>query len=295
MRFQSLTPHAKGVIITFLGGLALSFDIPILRLAEGGVWALLFVRSILTVVVAALVWWVIKAKRGVAPVLFHDWRGVLVAVLYGLSTIFFLLSVFNTSTANVAFILAFNPMFGALLSWIFLRERPDAATWAAMAAMTIGVLIIVGDGLESGHLFGDLMAGLSALSIAGALTVSRASRLDFGFTPLAAAIIPAIVGAAVSMKVGFTIEHPGWIIFNGLILTPFAFWALATGPRYLSAAESGMFYLLETVLAPVWVWLIFLETPTTATLVGGAIILIALAAHSTASIIRQRRLQVHEG
>jgi drug/metabolite transporter (DMT)-like permease len=291
MPFQSLTPHAKGVLITFLGGMALSFDIPILRLSEGGVWALLFVRSILTVFVALVVWAVLRARRGAGPALFHDWRGVLVACLYGVSTIFFLLSVFNTSTANVAFILAFNPMFAALLSWIFLRERPDASTWAAMAAMTLGVLIIVGDGLESGHLLGDLSAALSALSIAGALTVSRASRLDFGFTPLAAAIIPAIVGAAVSMKVGFTIEHPGWIIFNGLILTPFAFWALATGPRYLSAAETGMFYLLETVLAPVWVWLIFLETPTTATLIGGAIILTALLAHSSFSIIRQRRDQ----
>lgn len=295
MPLQSLTPHAKGVIITFLGGLALSFDIPILRLAEGGVWALLFVRSILTVVVAILVWGVVKARRGAGPALFHDWRGGLVAVLYGLSTIFFLLSVFNTSTANVAFILAFNPMFGALLSWIFLRERPDAATWVAMAAMTCGVLIIVGEGLESGHLFGDLMAGLSALAIAGALTVSRASRLDFGFTPLAAAIIPALVGAAVSMKVGFTIEHPGWIIFNGLVLTPFAFWALATGPRYLSAAETGMFYLLETVLAPVWVWLIFLETPTTATLLGGALILASLTTHSLFSIVRQRRAPPAEG
>jgi drug/metabolite transporter (DMT)-like permease len=142
------------------------------------------------------------------------------------------------------------------------------------------VLIIVSSGLESGHWFGDLMAALSALSIAAALTFSRASGKDFGFTPLAAAIIPAVLGAVLASKTGYHITSPWWIIFNGVVLTPFAFWALAVGPQYLSAAETGMFYLLETVLAPVWVWLIFSEQPPVPTLIGGAIILVALVWHS---------------
>jgi drug/metabolite transporter (DMT)-like permease len=81
-------------------------------------------------------------------------------------------------------------------------------------------------------------------------------------------------------KTGYHITSPWWIIFNGLVLTPFAFWALAVGPQYLSAAETAMFYLLETVLAPVWVWLIFSEQPPVPTLIGGAIILVALVWHS---------------
>lgn len=70
---------------------------------------------------------------------------------------------------------------------------------------------------------------------------------------------------------GFTIAEPGYIFFNGLVMIPLAFFCLATGPRYLSAPEVGMFYLLETILAPIWVWLVFAETPTTQTLMGGAI------------------------
>lgn len=287
MPFSHLSAHTKGVIITFLGGLALSFDIPILRLADGEVWSILFMRSILTVVVAIVAIVAFRLIRGHVPRLVPGWPGVIVACLYAASTVFFMLSVFNTTSANVAFILAFNPMFGALLSWLFLGERPRLATFIAMVAMTIGVVIIVANGLESGHVWGDLSAAASALAIAGALTYSRASRQDFGFTPIVAAILPAIIGGLMVAKAGYVVNDPVWIIFNGLLLTPFAFWALAIGPKYLSAAETGMFYLLETVLAPVWVWLVFTEEPPVATLIGGAIILVALVWHSTHSMRRE--------
>ena len=287
MPFSHLSPHMKGVIITFLGGLALSFDIPILRLADGNVWSILFMRSILTVCVALAALLVFRAVTGRIPRLVPGWPGVAVATLYAVSTVFFMLSVFNTTSANVAFILAFNPMFGALLSWIFLGERPRRATFIAMAAMTLGVLIIVSNGLESGHMWGDLSAAASALAIAGALTYSRASRQDFGFTPIVAAVLPAAIGLAMVGNVGFLVNEPFWIALNGLFLTPLAFWALAIGPKYLSAAETGMFYLLETVLAPVWVWLVFSEEPPVPTLIGGAIILVALVWHSTHSLRRE--------
>lgn len=281
MPFSNLSPHARGVLITFLGGLALSFDIPVLRLADGNIWSVLFMRSALTVAVAILALIVYRAVKGGLPRLVPGWPGVVVCILYASSTVFFMLAVFNTTSANVAFILAFNPMFGALLSWLFLGEMPRRATFVAMAAMTAGVLIIVANGLESGHVWGDLSAAASALAIAGALTYSRASGEDFGFTPIVAAMLPAIIGGAMVVKVGYVMDDPVWICLNGLLLTPFAFWALAIGPKYLSAAETGMFYLLETVLAPVWVWLVFSEEPPLPTLVGGAIILVALVWHST--------------
>lgn len=288
MPFSKLSPHMKGVVLTALGGLALSFDIPVLRLAGGDIWSVLFMRSILTVGIAIVIILCIRMVTGKAPLMVPGFAGAVVALLYAASTVFFMLAVFNTTSANVAFILAFNPMFGALLSWFFLGEKPRQATFVAMAAMTAGVLIIVSNGLESGHLWGDLAAAASALSIAGALTYSRASRRDFGFTPMVAAILPAVIGGIVMVQgTGYQIEVPIWIYLNGLFLTPFAFWALAIGPKYLSAAETGMFYLLETVLAPVWVWLVFSEEPPMPTLIGGAIILVALVWHSTHTMRRE--------
>jgi drug/metabolite transporter (DMT)-like permease len=205
---------------------------------------------------------------------------LLIGILYGINSLTFMLAVFNTTTANVVFILAFTSMFAALLSWIFLGERPANATLLTMAAMVAGVALIVHDGLESGNVFGDAMAACSAFLLASAITLSRRSGMDMGFVPLVTAIFPGIAALILLPDTGFQIAAPGFILFNGLIMIPLAFWCLATGPRYLSAPEVGMFYLLETVLAPIWVWIVFSETPTTQTLIGGSILILALLAHS---------------
>lgn len=268
-------------------------DIPLVRLAEGKMWPILGLRSITTALVTLLIIAAIRMLKGKWPILIPGRHGIAAGLLYGLSTLTFLLSVFNTATANVVFIVAFNPMFGALLSWIFLKERPPVSTLLAMAAMIVGVGLIVHDGISSGHTFGDAMALLSALILAAAITVGRASRRDMGFVPLLAAMFPAILGFGMALPADVSIDHPGWIIFNGAIVMPVAFWCLATGPRYLSAPEVGMFYLLETVLAPIWVWFIFAEMPTAMTLIGGAILIIAIMTHSLWMArgrgVRQRR------
>ncbi|MBB3919624.1 DMT family transporter [Rhizobium fabae] len=291
----TLSDHRKGLLLTAIGGLALSVDIPLTRLADGELWSILAARSIATLVVTLVVAAVLRIANGRWPLLVPGWPGLITGVLYGLTTVIFLLAVFNTSTANVVFIVAFNPMFAALLSWIFLKERPAAATLIAMAAMIFGVGLIVRDGLSGGHLFGDAMALLTAFIIAAAITISRASGREMGFVSLLSTVLPATVGLIALMPAGgFSIAHPAWIVLNGAVMMPLAFWCLATGPRYLSGPEVGMFYLLETVLAPIWVWLILAETPATMTLLGGGILVAAIAAHS-AWMVRRKSIRQMAG
>ena len=97
---------------------------------------------------------------------------------------------------------------------------------------------------------------------------------------LVAVILPCAVAAWIVAQQGYRVDAPWWIIFNGAIVMPISFYCLATGPRYISGPEVAMFYLLETVLAPIWVWLIFAEVPTTQSLIGGLILIVALVAHS---------------
>lgn len=272
--------HRRGLLITGLGGLALSFDIPLIRSSQGEVWSLLALRSLCTFAVALVAWVVLNKFLGRRIALIPGKAGLLAGVFYGLGTFTFLLSVFNTATANVVFIVAFTSMFAAVLSWIFLKERPSNATLVTMAVMVFGVGLIVHDGLKSGNFFGDAMAVCSALLLACAITVSRASGKDMGLVPLATAIFPCVIGYLLSPSEGLAIAHPGFIMFDGLIMIPLAFFCLATGPRYLSAPEVGMFYLLETILAPIWIWIAFTEVPTMQTLLGGAVLILALVGHS---------------
>ena len=281
--------HGKGLLLTATGGLALTFDIPLIRLAEGDPWPVLMVRSGLTVLAGLAVWAVWRAFSPKAPPLVPGRPGLAVAGLYGLSAITFLAAVYNTATANLVFILAFNSMFAALLSWVFLRERPRRATLVAMAVMFAGLLVIVGDGIGTGHFFGDMMALVSAFSIALAITITRASGRDMGFAALVAVALPFLVGAMMTAHTGYRIEAPLWIVLNGGLVIPLAFFCLANGPKYLPGPEVAMFYLLETVLAPIWVWLIFSEVPTTASLVGGSILVVTLVAHSLWQLHTGRR------
>lgn len=278
-------------MLTAIGGIALTTDIPLIRLAEGEPWSILMVRTAATLIAALVIWTIWRSISKNAPPLLPGWKGVIVAALYGLGSVTFITAIYNTSTANVVFILAFTTMFSALLSWIFLGQRPANATLAAMAAMIVGVLIIVWDSIGTGNLFGDLVALTSSLIIATAITISRGSGEDMGFASLVGVILPFIIGAAMVSQVGYRIDAPWWIIFNGAVVMPIAFYCLATGPRFLSAPEVAMFYLLETVFAPIWVWLIFNERPSNASLIGGSILVTALVAHSIWQLWNGRQRQ----
>ena len=281
--------QTKGLLLSTIGGLALTSDIPLIRLSEGEAWSVLAVRSATTFVAAIVIWLVWRAFSPKVPALIPGLPGLAVATLYGLGSITFITAVYSTSTANLVFILAFNTMFSALLAWIFLSERMRPATMLAMAAMIAGVAIIVWDSIGTGNLFGDFMALCSALFIASAITITRASDREMGFTPLIGVIFPALIALLFIADGGYRIDAPWWIILNGAIMMPLAFFFLGTAPRYIPGGEVAMFYLLETVLAPVWVWLIFSERPTTNSLIGGTILIVALIAHSLWQLYDGRR------
>ena len=284
-----LSDHSKGLLLTAIGGLVLTVDIPLIKLANGDAWSILLLRSASTLIATAIFWLIWRAVSSNAPVLVPGKAGLAVTALYGIGSICFLSAVYHTSTANLVFLLTFNTMFAAVLSWIFLKERPRPATLAAMAAMLVGIVIIIGDGIAAGNFFGDFLALCSSFCIASAITITRATGRDMGFAALVAVVLPCSVALLMVGQGGFRVEAPWWIIFNGAIVMPVAFYCLATGPKYISGPEVAMFYLLETVLAPVWVWIIFAETPSDRSLVGGAILTTALLAHSLWQLHQGRR------
>ncbi|MFC5386398.1 DMT family transporter [Aquamicrobium segne] len=269
--------------------MALTIDIPLIKLANGDAWSILFVRSCMTITTGLIMWAIWRFFSENAPRLIPGRTGLIVAGLYGCSSILFILAVFNTTTADLVFILAFNAMFAALLSWVFLRERPRPQTLFAMALMVVGISIIVGSSLGTGNLFGNLIATCAAFVLASAITLSRASRKDMGFAALIGVILPCLVAGFMVSKTGLNIAQPGWIIFNGAVVIPISFFCLANGPKYITAPEVAMFYLLETVLAPVWVWMIFSEAPSRNSLIGGAILILTLICHSLWQLREGRR------
>ena len=139
-------------------------------------------------------------------------------------------------------------------------------------------------------MIGNGLALFTSLLLSLIITISRKARTGMGFAPLFAALVPCLVGLyMVGGPAGIVLPRPGWLALNGLVVIPVAFWCLATGPKYISGPEVAMFYLLETILAPVWMWMIFSEAPTRLGLIGGAIIVVGLVAHSLWQMLAHRR------
>ncbi|MBK8458206.1 MAG: EamA family transporter [Phyllobacteriaceae bacterium] len=265
----------------------LTFDIPLLRLANGEAWSVMLLRSGVTVVAALALHALLRRRDATTPPMIPGKAGLVVAALYGLTSVTFMLAVHLTTSANVAFILAFNTFFAAVFAAIFLKERPHLYTVAAMAVMVFAVLLIVEDGISAGHWLGDLLALATAFFAAAAITVSRASGKDMGFAALISAVVPAAAAAFVVGGSGFAVEQPWWLVFNGAVVMPLSFALLGNAPKWIPAPEVAMFYLLETVLAPIWIYMLFAERPSNQSLVGGLILIAALAAHSVWQLRRE--------
>ncbi len=274
------TNHRKGLLLCLSGGLLLSFDVPLLRLARTDAWTAMAWRGAMIFIVIFLYWLIMRMlKRPVAPFV-NGWPGLLVSAIYALGSVLFMLSVHKTTTANLVFILAFIPMFAALFSWVFLAEKISRSTLIAFVAALGGILIIVWDGMGRGNLPGDLMALAVAICMAAALTLTRWSGRDLSLSPAIGQFISSAFALIIVVPAALVTFDIGWLALNGMLVVPLALVFLALGPRYLPAPEVAMFFLLESVLAPIWVWMLLDEQTSTASLIGGAIVITAILAHS---------------
>ncbi len=291
-----MTPYQKGLLITGIGGFILTVDIPMIRLGGGDLWSAQLTRSGLSFLAAIVCWFAISLWRGKPTRLIAGRAGISVALFYGASAIAFIAAIYNTTTANLVFILTSITIFSALLGWFVLGERPKPVTLWTIGVMIAAIFAIVADSLQSGNLFGDVCALGAAFMLSLGQIFARKSGQDMGFAPMLGAILPAGVAAVALINNGgadaFHLDVPIWTILNGAIVIPAAFWCLATGPKYLTGAEVGMFFLLETVLAPVWVWMIFAEIPTRTALIAGVVLVIALIVHSLWQLSEDKRASV---
>ncbi len=280
--------YARGVGIVGLGGLVLSVDIPLIRLSESGFWTVLSVRGLLTCLAAVLIWRLDRRRTGRATPLIEGRTGFLVTAIFSLSAATFIYAVFNTSAGNVVFILAFNPMFAAILSFWLMGEVPPKATLMAIPATLAGVLLIIWAGLETGNWLGDLAALATAFLTALGLTLARRSRTDMRYTSALGVLLPGLIALPFVAGEGLDSEAIGWLIINGAVVIPVAMICLAAAPMFVPTPVVAMGYLIETTLAPIWVWLVFGERPVDLALLGGAIVVLTLVVHSIAELRRAR-------
>jgi len=277
---QLQTRTGLGIALAFAGGLLISLDIPVIRLAEGSPWVVMFFRGIGLACVLGFILVTARKYTNTPADPFADRQWVEVGILYGITSIMFTLAVFNTSAANLVFILAFNPMMAAIFAWWLFGEKPDKLTCTAIIMTIIGVGIIVSEGLQGDTGKGDLAALLAATFLALSLVRTRQSGKDMSLSGCLGGMIAALFSLPLMILNFAWPAQPLWLALNVCIMVPLSGFTLQLAPRFIPAAQVAMFFLLETILAPVWIWLIFKEIPSTQTIFGGTIVLTAILGHS---------------
>ena len=207
-----------------------------------------------------------------------SWWGVIGALMLGTTNTAVVWSMSHTTIANTMFILSAAPFFTALLAWIFLRERVSAGLWVAMIMALAGIGIMLGDGLSGGTLLGNALAVLAAFTFACVVVVLRHGR-NQNMLPLVVlgSLLACLFASAMSgMDLAVPMSDFAIAFAWGGVISCTVHGLFVWGSRYVQGAELTLVVLLEFILAPLWVWLVFAERPSQLTLVGGVLVLSAV-------------------
>lgn len=286
---QGDSAYARGVALVMLAGVFLSLGGILIRNIESAdAWQILFVRSLAAAATffCVLLWR--YRTRVFDPFRQAGWKAVVGGLCLAAGFTSFVFAMLGTTIANAVFILSASPFATALLAWLVLRERVGRATWAAMIGALIGIGVMVAGGIAAGTLFGNLMALAAMIGFAGFAVTLRAGR-NGDMLPAAclAGVFAALIGAA--MAPGFSISAHDVAICGamGVFQIGAGMVVFTRGSRSVPAAELALLSLTEVVLAPLWVWIGVGEVPGTTTLLGGAIVLAAIAGRALSGIRRK--------
>jgi len=272
--------HTQGILLIILSAIAYSSAGFFTRLIHLDAWTMLFWRGLFAgLMILCII--VIQERRRTWPAIRAIGRpGIAAALCSTTATIFYLNALRHTSVADVAVLFAMAPFITAGLGWLWLGVREPWITLAASFIAVLGVSVMVGGAVTTGHLFGDLLGFGMALCMAIMMLIIR-DRHETPMLPaacLSALLCPLLVWPFGSPFDVGAIDLLKLFLFGttqfglGLVF-------LTTGGQMVSATENALINTLETPLAVAWVWVCFAEVPTETSFVGGIIVLLAVMGH----------------
>ena len=278
---KNLTDQQKGSLMAFTAVMFITPDSLFIRLSNVDTWGLVFYRGIIPFFTVFLGMLIIY-KLSFFKTLFNSgYHGLIYVGTFSLTNITFVVSIQNTNVANTLVMIATAPMLSAILGAIFLKEPPDKKTWISIIVTFLAVLYIFSDSLKLGNFFGDILGFVTAVGLAVGAVIIRSAKSK-NLVP--AAVVGKLFVATFAL---FFIESFA-LIKNDIFIVPLMcilcvaipFVLVTIAPRFIPAAEVNLFFLLETIIGPIWVWYIIKEQPSVETLQGGFVIIATIAIHS---------------
>ena len=295
---MNLTNKQKGLGLSLIGVLLITPDSLFLRLIDLDAWELVFYRGLVPFICLLLVLSFYYRSQFIKSFLVLGIPGLIYAILIALGSTTFVISIENTYVANTLIMIALLPFATAILSSIFLKEHPSKRMWLTIIACFAVVLFIFYDSYQGNRLYGDFFGLLTAIMVGGSAVVVRYGK-NFNFLPalLLSKFFIMLIAILFMQNFPETLfvdqKNLYLIIAMGVfaVFIPLAMITLA--PRYIPAYEVEIFFVLETILGPVWVWLVIHEQPTNKTIIGGVFIIIIILIHTILELRENKKAQLN--
>ena len=289
----------RGCALVVLAGVVLSLGVFCIRNTSGtDAFVYIFWRALgFTVALVTIAAWrgAENPARQLTRLRGFAWMAALGMTL---SQITFVSSVKVATFAEVFLICSLAPLVAAALAWPVLGERLNLWTGVAIALGLAGVVFMTSDGMSGSSLGGGklglILAVISMLAFATYTLCTRGtSPQDLDATLIAVGLLTTTAGAVAAHLQGLSLlaSTPDAVIafFHGGLLLSAGLFLFGQGSRTVDAVTFTMLAQAEAVMAPLWGYLFFQETPSSGTLIGGAIIMLAIALQaSTAPRITEK-------
>ena len=278
---KNLTDQQKGSLLAFVAVMFITPDSLFIRLSNVDTWGLVFYRGIIPFFTVLLGMLIIYKLNFFKMLLSSGYHGIIYISTFSVTNITFVVSIQNTNVANTLVMIATAPMLSAILGAIFLKEPPDKKTWTSIIITFLAIIYIFFDSIKLGNFYGDILGFITAIGLAvGAVTIRSAKSKNL----VPAAVVGKLFVATFALFFieSFALENKDLIIvpLMCILCVAIPFVLVTIAPRFIPAAEVNLFFLLETIIGPIWVWLIIKEQPSVETLQGGLIIIITITIHS---------------
>ena len=259
-----------GYILLLFGGFCLSWGGLIIRsFEEASIWQILFLRSIFFLLALVAFLYATYKKNIFNIIKESGLPGLLVGFVMSLSFIAFIVAMSNTSVANVVFIISTQTMFLAIFGYFYLKEKLSLVSSASIFLAMSGIIIMVGDSIAGGSLFGNIVALAIPINFAiYVMIIRKNTKVDMIPAIFYSGLFSLIYGFFLAESFEFT-KHELWMGFLlGVPQLAFGFICITIGSRTVESATVGLLMLMETLCAPLWVWLFLNEIPPISVFIG---------------------------
>ena len=262
--------HKKAIAITCFVALMWSLAGFNIKMIEWSPYAIAAGRSLVAVILLAPM----VLRKGFQKIDRYFIGG---AICYAAFNYCFITSTTLTSSAIAIMMQYTAPIYVALLSWLFLRERVGWADIISVGFVFLGMIFFFLDSNSGGSLKGNIVSIFNGITFAG---ISIFLRLQKDGNPALSMYLGNVISAVAGLPIMWNAGMPDtisllFLLLAGLLVAV-SYTLYAKASTGLSALETVLIPIIDPVMNPVWVFLFLDERPGALTIVGAAVILVSV-------------------